>query len=113
VPRPARAGQRQRPGFDASQVPFAAQGGAGQGFPVSCDLGRGARRHQLAAQASRPRSHIDNPVRSLHQGLVVFHHDDRVAAVAHFEQGISKALDILRVQAHGGLVEDIGHAHEL
>ncbi len=44
--------------------------------------------------------------------LVVFHHDHGVAQIAQMDQRLEQAVVVTLVQADGGLVEDVHHAHQ-
>ena len=59
-----------------------------------------------------PRPHVDQVV-GLHDGLLVmFHHQHGVAQVAQPLEGVQQARIVPLVQADGGLIQDVEHAHQ-
>ncbi len=61
----------------------------------------------LAALRSRPRTEIDHVVGDRDRLRLVLHDQDRVALVPQPQQQPVHPLDVVRVQAHGRLVEDV------
>ena len=61
---------------------------------------------------ARAGPHVDDVVGGEHGLLVVLHHDDRVAQVAQPQQGLDQTAVVPLVQADGGLVQDVEHAHQ-
>jgi len=98
---------RHRNGTPARQV------GAGKGvFDAAQRLGRSARHHP-AAVAAGARTEIDHPVRLANRLLVVLHHDDGVAQVAHPLESVQESPVVPLVETDRGLVENVEHAHQL
>ena len=56
---------------------------------------------------------VDDPVGAPHHVEIVFHDEDRVAAVAQSLQGVDQRLAVGRVQPRRGLVEHIDDAEQL
>src|SRR3954466_14833668 len=50
---------------------------------------------------------VDEPVRSLDDVEVVLDHHDRVAGIAQAMHNAEEELDVVEMQARGGLVEDV------
>src|SRR5688500_14204852 len=69
-------------------------------------LGR-ALRDDLAAAVAALGAEVDHPVGGLDHVEVVLDHHDRVAVVAQLVQHGEQVLDVVEVQAGGGLVEDV------
>ncbi len=65
-----------------------------------------------AAVLPRARPDVHHVVGRPDRLLVVLHHDDRVAQVAQSLQRPDQALVVSLVQADGGLVEHVEHAHQ-
>ncbi len=70
-------------------------------------LGRSAG-DDLAAQRARARPHVDQVVGGAHDGQLVLDHDHGVAFVAQGQQHIEQRVDLGRVQAARGFVEQHG-----
>ena len=77
---------------------------AGGGFG---DLFGGAFGYDLAAAVSALGAHVDEPVGAFYDLEVVLDDDERVAGVAEFEQDFEELVDVCKVQAGGGLIEDV------
>ena len=60
----------------------------------------------VAAMRSRRRTNVDEVVCGLHDGLLVLDNDQGVSLVAEAMHDADEAVDVSRVQADGGLVED-------
>ena len=56
----------------------------------------------------RRRSEIDNVIRNLDCLRFVLHHQHGIALVAQPQQQVVHALDVVRVETGGGLIEDVG-----
>ncbi len=85
---------------------------AGQGFLVGGHLLGGALGHHLAAVHAGAGADVDDVVGGADGVLVVFHHQHRVAQVAQPGEGVEQPFVIALVQADGGLVEHVHHAHQ-
>ena len=68
--------------------------------------------HDVAAVLPGTGTDVDDVVGGADGLLVVLDDDDRVAQVPQPLQGPDEALVVALVQADGGLVEDVEHAHE-
>ena len=66
----------------------------------------------LAAAAAGAGAEVDDVVGDRDRVRVVLHDEHRVALVAQLEQQVVHPLDVMRVQADGGLVEDVGDVGE-
>ena len=86
--------------------------GARDGVRVGGDLFRRAGGHHVPAQLARARAHVYDVVRRADGVLVVLDHDDGVALVPQALEGGDEAVVVALVQADGGLVQDVEHAHE-
>ena len=84
----------------------------GQGVRVAHDLLGRAAGHDLAAVHARARADVHDVVRLAHGVLIVLDDDDGVADVAQVLEGPQQAVVVALVQADGGLVQDVEHAHE-
>jgi hypothetical protein len=76
------------------------------------DLGRRARRHDVAAVLAGPRAHVEQVVRRPHRALVVLHDEHGVAEVAQPLERGDQALVVALVQPDRRLVEDVEHADQ-
>ena len=74
---------------------------------------RSALEDNVATFPSSLWTNIYNPVGCSHHILVVFHHNDRIAKITQFLQGIDEALIVTLMQADARLVEDVEHVNEL
>jgi hypothetical protein len=61
----------------------------------------------LDAAVSALRPQVDDPIRRLDDVEVVLDHDHGVALVAEAVQDVEQMLDVVKVQADSGFVEDI------
>ena len=68
--------------------------------------------HDLAAGAAGARPEVDDVVGDRDRLGLVLHDEHGVALVAQLQQQVVHALDVVRVQADRGLVEDVGHVGE-
>ena len=84
----------------------------GQRVGVGDHLGGRAGGDQLAALDARAGAQVDQPVGGAHGLRVVLDDQDGVAHVAQLEQRVEQVALVARVQANGGLVEDVQHAHQ-
>ena len=105
---PASAGLSalaERPLLAAREQP--AGRGVGLQQPVP-----GALEHDPAAALSRARPQLHDPVGDA-QGLgLVLDHEHRVAAVPKPHEDVQEAVDVVRVEADGGLVEHVQRLHQ-
>ena len=69
--------------------------------------------YHFPTHASGFRPHVDNIIRCQHHVLVMLYHNDGVACVAEFLQGVDEAKVVPLVKANARLVEDIEHIHQL
>jgi hypothetical protein len=72
-------------------------------------LGRAGQQDAPAAGAAFG-AQVDHPVGGLDHVEVVLDHDDGVAGVAQLVQHLQQQLDVVEVQAGGGLVQDVQRA---
>ena len=86
---------------------------AGERAGIPGDGGGSARGHQLAAQASRAGTQVDDVIGLLDGFGVVLHHQHRVAHVAELLERVEKPAVVARMEADRGLVEHIEHAAQL
>ena len=63
----------------------------------------------FAAFHACTRSHVDDVVGDFDHVLVVFHEDDGVAVVLQFLHRLLHKQDVVVVQAHAGLIQDVHH----
>ena len=61
----------------------------------------------LAAPGAAFGAHVDQPVGGFDHVQVVLDHDDGVAGVAQLVQHLEQQFDVGKVQAGGGLVQDV------
>ena len=61
---------------------------------------------------ARAGAHVHDVVGGIHGVLVVLHHDERIPQVAQALERGQKLGVVALVQADGGLVEDVEHAHQ-
>ncbi len=73
----------------------------------------GALTHNAPTVDTRLGADVDHMVGRHHHVLVVLHHDDRIARVAQFLQGIYQALVVALMQAYAGLVQNVEYPNEL
>jgi hypothetical protein len=66
----------------------------------------------LAAALPRPWSDVDDPVGSADGLFVVFDDENRVSEIPQVEERVQETLVVSLVQANGGLVQDVEHAHQ-
>ena len=59
------------------------------------------------------RPHIDDIIGGQHHVLVMFHHDDGVARITQFLQGIDETEVIALVQTDTWFIKNLKHIHEL
>ena len=85
---------------------------ARQAVGVGHHLLRRSGGHHLSAQRACAGADIDEPVGGTHGVLVMLHHDEGVAQIPEPPQGIQQLVVVPLVQADGGLVQNIQHAHE-
>jgi len=76
------------------------------------DLGRRALGNDMAAVGACARPHVEDVVRRANGLLVVLDHDDRVTQIAQVVQRPKQAGVVALMQADGGLIEDVHHAHQ-
>ena len=95
-----------------SDEPLAAEILAGKGVGVCQNLVDGTLGSDLAAVHTRAGAHIHDVVSGVHGVLVVLHHNEGVAKVAHALEGTQQLGVIPLMQADGGLVQNIEHAHQ-
>jgi hypothetical protein len=57
-------------------------------------------------------SNVDDVVARPNNGLVVFHHDDRISLVSQFSETGDEPVGVSRVEPDGRLVEDVANADE-
>jgi len=79
----------------------------------SQDTHRGPLIDERAAGLAAARAELHHPVRSLHDGGIVLHHHDRVARVGEPAQQAEQPAGVGRVEADGGLVEDVEGIDEM
>ena len=104
VARPARCGNRN------AHAP--AEVRARDRFLVCRDFLRRADRDHFAAVFARTRPDIHHIVCCTDRFLVVLHHNQGVAEVAHLLQRLEQARVVPLMQADARLVENIQHAHQ-
>ena len=92
--------------------PFAIEVLRGERVRAQHFAGRAGKDH-FAPQASGLGSHVHHVVGSQHHVPVMLHHDDCIADVAQFLQGMYQAFVVALVQADAGLVQDIEHVDQL
>ena len=84
--------------------------------PVMVSLSRspvdGALEHHLAAVRAGAGAEVDDVVGDRDRLRLVLDDEHRVALVAQLQQQVVHPLDVVRVQADRGLVEDVGHVGE-
>jgi len=68
--------------------------------------------HDAAPLLAGAGAEVDDVVGGADGGLVVLHHQDRVAEVAQALEGVDQAGAVDGVQADGGLVADVEDAHQ-
>ena len=91
---------------------FAAEILARQAVRVRHDLLRGAAGHHLPAQGAGAGANVNKVIGGAHCVLVVLHHDEGIAQIAETLQRGQQLVVIPLVQADGGLIQNIQHAHE-
>ena len=104
VPRPPGSGNRDF--LHAGQV--LSRYGTGAVY----DILQRSRRHDLAAVTARPGAHVYNKIGGAHGVLVVLHHDQGVAQIPQMLQRPQQLIVVPLVQADGGLIQNIQHAHQ-
>ena len=72
----------------------------------------GALGHDLAAVDACTGADVHDVVRRAHGVLVVLDHDEGVAQIAQPLERVKQLVVVALVQADGGLVENIEHAHQ-
>ena len=92
--------------------PPAREVGARRGLGAGTDLVRRARGHDLPSQLAGAGAHVEHVVCRADRVLVVLDHDHGVALVAQALERVDETVVVALVQADGGLVEDVEHAHE-
>src|SRR5690349_8613562 len=83
---------------------------AGVAGPVCRQVLRRALRDDAAAAVAPFGAEVDDPVRGLDDVEVVLDHHHGVAGVAQAAQHVQQELDVVEVQAGGGLVQDVERA---
>ena len=69
--------------------------------------------NNFSAQASCPRTHIDDIIRRAHHIFIVFYDYYRVARVAQTFQRSNQAHVVALMQSDGGFVQNVEHVDEL
>ena len=64
---------------------------------------------EVSAAFAAFRAEVDDPVGGLDDFKVVLDHDDGSASIDETAEGGKKLADIVKVQAGGGLIEDVEH----
>src|SRR5246127_5585046 len=100
-----------RPGNRDAQ--FTAEIFAGDGFLVAQDFLVAAGKEQLAAQFARAGTQIEDAVGSSDGVRVVLDHEHGIAEVTQRFQDVDEPLGVTRMQANGGLIEDVQSSHEM
>ena len=80
---------------------------AGVGVRGGGDEFGGARGDDLAAGVAAFRAHVDDPVGGLDDVKIVFDDEEGAATFDEFAEGGEELLDVVEVEACGGLVEDV------
>ena len=93
-------------------LPLAAEVLAGEGLFALLDAFHRPGVDDLPAVDAGPGAHVYDIVGGPHGVLVVLHHDDGVAQVPQALEGVQQLVVVPLVQADGGLVQNIQHAHE-
>ena len=75
-------------------------------------FGRTLENH-FSAQASCPRSHVDDVIRRAHHIFIVFYNDYCVARVAQTFQRVNQAHVVALMQSDGGFIQNVEHVDEL
>ena len=83
-----------------------------QAFPRLPDIGERAQEDDFAAMDAGLRPHVDEHVRGADDFLVMLDDDDRIADVPQALEHADQPVGIPRMQADGGLVEDVHGADE-
>src|SRR3954468_21424353 len=86
---------------------------AGERFRTRFDFGGRAVRENFAAVDTGCRSEIDDPIRALHQLLVVFDHEERVSFFAQSLKSLDQAIVIARMESDAGLIKDVEDARQI
>ncbi len=68
--------------------------------------------HDLAPMTSRSGAHVHDPIRGTQSGLVMFHHNYRVAQIPKASQGFKQFCVVSRMQPDRRFVEHIEHASQ-
>ena len=84
----------------------------GQRVGIGHDRRGRALRDHLPAMHTGAGADVDHMVRQFDGVLVVLDNDHRIAEVAQMQQGIEQPLVVALVQADGGFVQHIHHAHQ-
>ena len=79
---------------------------AGMGLLDLGDLFRGAHCYDFPTAISPLRPKIDNVISAFDNFHIVLDHDDGVSLIDQFVEGHKQPLDIVKVQACRGLIED-------
>ncbi len=90
-----------------------AQEMAGDRVGIRLELLRRALRDDAPAQPSRAGTQVDHVLGAADGVLVVLDHHQRVALGAELGERVEQDLVVARMQADGGLVEDVAHAAQV
>ena len=85
---------------------------AGDGVPLHGFFGSTSENH-LTAVATGTGTDVNQIVGIEHSVLVVLHHDDGVANVSQFLQGLNQPVVVPLVEADARLIQDVKHPSEL
>ena len=103
---------RLAPLFRHRNGQFAAEILAREGAGVGQNLVDGALCGDLAAVDACAGSHVHDVVSGVHGVLVMLHHDQRISQIAQALERSQELCVIALMQADGGLVQDVEHAHQ-
>src|SRR5579883_2494410 len=82
----------------------------GIGLGIARDLLGSAGGHERSALCAAFRAEIDDPIGGFDYVEIVFDDDKRSAAFEEFAEGSEQLLNIVEMQAGGGLVQDVENA---
>jgi len=89
------------------QIENAGESLSGIGFLVAGHLFRRALSHDAASGFATFGAEIDNPIRLLNHVQVVLNDEHSITKVHEAIQDVQKFLNVVKVQAGGGLVQDV------
>jgi len=95
-----------RDGFLAGEPGDRAEGREAGRLPHSLRRDAVATVNDVAAVLAGARADVDEVVGGLHNGLLVFHYDQRISLVAEAVHDADEAINVAWVEADGGFVED-------